>query len=128
MIGVSLALLSLAALESADLKGYWRNPKGTVIVSIGACGDTLCGVVEWASESAKADARHGGSDPLLGVEVLSGLKSKQPGRWRGTIFAPDLNKRSKAELRQIGPDQLRLTVCAASVLCKSEIWTRTVQP
>lgn len=109
-------------------QGYWRNPQGTVIISIANCGDALCGVVQWASDKAKTDARRGGTDPLVGVEVLSGFVQKASGRWRGHLFVPDLNKRSKADLRPIGSDQLKVTVCAVLLVCKSQVWTRTGPP
>ena len=109
--------------------GAWRNPQGTVIVSIAPCGQAYCGVVQWASDSAIADARRGGTDPLIGTEVLSQLRPKEPGRWRGRLFVPDLNKRSKAELHLVDSNQLKVTVCGAiGLVCKSQVWTRVVQP
>lgn len=95
-------------------------------MTIAPCGEALCGHVEWASDKAQADARKGGTDPLVGVELLSGFVPKGEGRWRGRLFVPDLNNRSRAELRLLGPDQVKVTGCAIGrILCKSEVWTRT---
>lgn len=106
------------------LEGQWRNPSGSVIVAISHCGEAMCGRVEWASGEAQADARRGGTDPLIGVEVLSSFKPRGEGRWMGRLFVPDLNKRLKAELRQLGPDQVKVIGCAiGGLVCKSEIWT-----
>jgi uncharacterized protein (DUF2147 family) len=122
---VVLATIS-AQLAAPSLEGNWRNPSGSVIIAITPCGEAICGRVEWASDKAQADARKGGTDPLVGVELLSGFVSKGEGRWKGRLFVPDLNKRSKAELRQLGPDQVKVTGCAIGRLfCKSEVWTRT---
>ena len=108
------------------LEGHWRNPSGSVIVGIALCGEAICGRVEWASDKAQADARKGGTDPLVGVELLSSFMLEGDGRWKGRLFVPDLNKRSKAELRQLGPGQVKVTGCAIGrLICKSEVWTRT---
>ena len=124
---ISAAILLQAG--QADVQGQWRNVQGSVIVSLAPCGQALCGVVEWASDAAKADARRGGTDPLVGTEVLSQFTAKAPGRWRGRLFVPDLNKRPKAEMRLLRPDQLKVTVCGAGgLICKSQLWTRVEQP
>jgi uncharacterized protein (DUF2147 family) len=127
------AAIALAAimLQAGDIdpQGQWRNPQGSVIVGIAPCGEALCGIVDWASDSAKADARRGGTDPLVGTQVLSEFTPKAPGRWRGRLFVPDLNKRPKAEMRLVSPGQLKVTVCgAAGLICKSQLWTRVEQP
>lgn len=110
----------------AALEGSWRNPSGSVIISITSCGESLCGRVQWASDKAMADARKGGTDPLVGAELLSEIVPKGEGRWKARLFLPDVNKRSKGELRQLGLDQLKVTGCAVGrLLCKSQVWTRT---
>ncbi len=112
-----------------DPQGQWRNPQGSVIVSIAPCGVAVCGVVNWASDSAKADARRGGTDQLVGTEVLSHFAPAAAGRWRGRLFVPDLNKRPKAEMHLVGPDQLKVTVCGAvGLVCKSQVWVRAEYP
>jgi uncharacterized protein (DUF2147 family) len=122
-----IAGLMLVAAQAADTTplGLWSNPSGSVSVVIAPCGDALCGRVESASDKAKADARKGGTDPLVGVELLSGFTAADEGRWKGRLFIPDLNRRSRAELRMIAPDQLKVTGCAVGrVVCKSQIWVR----
>lgn len=122
--GLVLAAIS-AQLAAPTLEGKWCNPGGSVIVAIAPCGEALCGRVEWASDKAQADARRGGTDPLVGVELLSGFVASGEGRWKGRLFVPDLNRRSKAELRQLGPDQVKVTGCAIGrLVCRSEVWTR----
>jgi len=109
----------------AGLEGHWRNPTGSVIISIDPCGPALCGRVEWASDKAKADARKGGTDPLVGAELLSGIAPRGDGRWAARLFVPDLNKKSKVELHILRSDQLKVTGCAVGrVICKSQIWIR----
>lgn len=125
-------ILALAAIfqspaepAASGLEGRWRNPSGSVIVAITPCDQSLCGLVQWASEKASSDARKGGTDPLVGVMLLSDIEQRDEGRWNARLFVPDLNKRSKAELRILGPDQLKVTGCAVGrIFCKSQVWTR----
>lgn len=125
-----LPLLATAAMlaqpRETALKGLWRNPSGSVIISIAPCGEAMCGQVQWASEKAIADARKGGTDPLIGVEQLTDFVPKGEYRWKGRLFVPDLKRTSKAEVRQLGPDQVKVTGCAVGrVLCKSQVWARS---
>ena len=116
----------LAQPAETALEGSWRNPSGSVIILIAPCGEAMCGRVKWASDKAVADARKSGTDPLVGVELLSGFMPKGENRWKGRLFVPDLKKASKAEVRQLGPDQIKVTGCAVGrLLCKSQVWTRT---
>jgi uncharacterized protein (DUF2147 family) len=50
-----------AAPVGANLTGVWRNPRGSVHVDIGPCGTAICGVVVWANDKAKEDARRAGT-------------------------------------------------------------------
>jgi uncharacterized protein (DUF2147 family) len=121
------AIMQPEMLEHATMgiEGEWRNPKGTVVISIAPCGETSCGRVQWASEQAKADARKGGTDPLVGAELMKEITPTGDGRWRARLFVPDLNKTSKVELRLLGPDRLRVTGCLVGrVVCKSQVWAR----
>ena len=127
-----LQILALAAIFQAPvepaasgLEGRWRNPSGSVIIAITPCDQSLCGSVQWASEKASSDARKGGTDPLIGAMLISDIEPQDDGRWSARLFVPDLNKRSKAELRVLGPDQLKVTGCAVGrIICKSQVWTR----
>ena len=96
-------LVPTAAPAGSVLEGHWRNPNGTVIIAIAPCGEVLCGRVQWASEKAMADARKGGTDPLVGAELLREIVPNGDGRWKARLFVPDLNKTSKAELRESAP-------------------------
>jgi uncharacterized protein (DUF2147 family) len=122
---LSVTSLMLAGAAGATLEGSWRNPGGSVVVAVAPCGEAWCGRVHWASEKAVADARRGGTDPLVGSELLSDLVPAGDGRWKGRMFVPDLNRSSHAELRLLGPDTVKVTGCAAlGIVCKSQTWTR----
>ncbi|HEV2044357.1 MAG TPA: DUF2147 domain-containing protein [Sphingomicrobium sp.] len=120
-----LALLAMIATDPASIEGHWKNPSGRVTVLIETCGEDYCGTVIAAAESARADARRGGTEQLVGTQLMTGFKPAGPGKWRGRMFVPDLNHRSKAELRMLGPNQLKVTGCAVGrMICKSQLWTR----
>ncbi len=120
------SLAQPAGAADAAIEGRWRNPRESVIISIGRCGQSLCGTVEWASDKAIADARKGGTDQLIGAELLSEIVPNTKGRWKARLFVPDLRKTSTVDLRLIGLGQLKVTGCAVGrLICKSQIWTRT---
>ena len=128
---LSLAAIAVLAAHTGDPSpvGHWRNPRGTVVIAIAPCGEALCGTVQWAADEAAADARRGGTDPLVGAELLSRFVPAGAGRWKGSLFVPDANKRSKAELRLIAPDRLKVSGCAlGGLVCKSQLWTRAEAP
>lgn len=120
-----LTAMLLVASDPAALTGRWRNPSGSVIVLIEPCGDALCGTVAAASDRARADARRGGTANLVGTRLMTGFKPAGSDKWRGRMFVPDINHRSKAELRIVGPSQLKVTGCMVGrMICKSQIWSR----
>ena len=115
----------MIAADPPPIEGRWKNPSGRVTVLIEACGEAFCGSVIAAAESARADARRGGTANLVGTQLMTGFKAAGSGKWRGRLFIPDMNRRSKAELRPIGTNQLKVTGCAVGrMICKSQIWTR----
>ena len=120
-----LALAAMAATADAPIEGRWKNPSGRVTVLIEACGAALCGSVVSAAESARADARRGGTANLVGTQLMTGFKPAGANKWRGRMFVPDINHRSNAELRLIGENQLKVTGCMVRrMICKSQYWTR----
>ena len=82
-----------------------------------------------ASERARADARRGGTEKLVGAQLLTHLDNTGQGEWRGRLFVPDIDKRSKAKLQLVAPDQPKVSGCLAGrVICKSQTWTRAKGP
>ena len=128
MLGVLLA----AAVQAPDdgLAGYWTNDRQSVVVLIARCGENRwCGTVQSASEKAQADAARGGTGTLVGTELMHEFAPVAPHRWKGILFVPDLDRRSKAELIQTSPDRIRVRGCAVGrLLCKSQLWLRTESP
>ena len=115
--------------QNADqrLAGYWSNASGSVIVLVAPCAEQgWCGTVQWASDSASTDAARAGTQKLVGTEIMQGFVPIDANRWKGRLFVPDLNRRSKAELRLLEADRLRVRGCTmGGLVCKSQVWTRS---
>lgn len=119
-----LALL-LAVDVPENPSGIWTNPSGSVTIEIAQCGTAYCGTVVAASEKAKADAARGGTGSLIGATLLSGFEATGDGRWKGQLFVPDINRRTKADISLTNDKSLKVRGCAVGrTLCKSQLWTR----
>ena len=125
--GIFLLMASSAQAQDASIDGRWRSPGGNSIMEIAPCGSDKCGTVAWASDKAKKDAAKA-TDQLIGTQLLTGLQEKKPGRWQGKLFIPDKNMRVTAKIQLVGAQQLKVSGCAAKVLCSSQIWNRYDQP
>ena len=119
--------MAAALAQEGSIEGRWRSPGGNSIIAIAPCGNELCGTVAWASDRAKQDARKS-TDQLVGTQLLTGLQERKPGRWQGKLFIPDRNLRVTAKLQLASPQQLKVSGCAAKVLCNSQIWNRFEGP
>lgn len=126
-IAATSLLLVSSPLQAADIEGRWRSPGGNSIIEIAPCGGDLCGTVAWASDKAKKDAARSTSD-LVGTQLLTGLQEKKPGRWQGKLFIPDKNMRVTAKIQLASPSQLKVSGCAAKVICSSQLWNKHDDP
>lgn len=126
----SAFVIAAVQVPATTLSGYWTNESRTVVVLVAPCAATaFCGTVQSASDKAQADARRGGTANLIGTELLHEFVQVGTARWRGTLFVPDLNKRTKAEIIQVDPDRLRIRGCAVGrIVCRSQLWTRAQTP
>jgi uncharacterized protein (DUF2147 family) len=125
----ALALASLAAPAFAETPatgyGVWRNPKNTVHVEIKDCGGTTCGYVVWASEKAKADAREGGTENLVGLQLFRDFVPQKDGGLKGKVFVPDLNHTFSGTAEFVDATTMKARGCLiGNILCKSQIWRR----
>ena len=113
--------------QEPSIDGRWRSPGGNSIIEIAPCGTDMCGTVAWASDKAKQDARKA-TEQLIGTQLLTGLQEKKPGRWQGKLFIPDKNMRVIAKLQLVSSAQLKVSGCAAGVICSSQLWNRFNEP
>lgn len=123
----ALALLVLGGSASAaTLDGVWLSQSGETQVRIGPCGDASCGVIVWMKQPhndannpdpAKRDR------PLVGSQMISGLKRDGEGRWSGSLYNFENGKTYTGTLEPQG-DKLKLSGCVlGGLLCRSQVWT-----
>jgi uncharacterized protein (DUF2147 family) len=120
--------LALQAAQGSSIEGIWRSPGGNSIMRVTSCDNRPCGIVAWATDSAKKASRKTTSE-LVGTPLLTNLEQRKDGSWLGKLFIPDKNMRVTAKIQRIGPDQLKVSGCAAGkALCRAAIWTAFSDP
>lgn len=116
------------AIPQGSVFGVWMNPEKTAKVEMRPCGQLACGAVVWASQEALLKAKKAGTDPLIGVELLSDYRPTSKGRWQGRVFVPDLNVRLFSRIEPVGADAMKISGCIfGGLVCMSRVWTR-VEP
>ena len=109
---------SLAASE-------WRNPKDTVRIRLAPCGqERVCGTVIWASDKAKADARKGGTEKLVGADLFRDFQRVSPGQYKGRVFVPDMNRTFSGHIQIQGDSMTGKGCVLGGLFCKQQVWTR----
>ena len=130
LAGVALvAMPAVAAAPGGDTllaASEWRNPRNTVHISIRPCGggDKMCGVVIWATDKAKADAKRGGTDNLVGLSLFREFRRTGPGEYKGRVFVPDLNRTFSGQMRIAGDSIIGKGCLIGGLFCKQQVWTR----
>lgn len=129
-VAAFLAMLSLAAPVAAQrapsFAGVWRNAADSVRIRVAPCGQgSLCGRVVSASAKARADAARGGTDDLVGTELLHDFQRDEDGMWHGQVYVPDIDKTFDGTLELADRDTLVATGCLLGRLgCRSQSWKR----
>lgn len=124
LLGMASILCS-AAPPVRSIYGIWQNPRGSVRVRAGPCGAALCGWVVWASAQAIQDAREGGTEQLVGTEIMHNYKQTSAAHWEGQVFVPDMGNRFFSTIRQIADDRIKVSGCILhGLICKSQLWER----
>ena len=124
---IASLLLAAAPAHAQELEGQWTNYKRNVVVQVERCGGAYCGRVVQASEKAKAKARKGGTQNLIGTQILTGLVPTGAGKFRGRAFVPKRNIHATATVRQVSDDVMQVQGCIlGGLLCDSERWTRVI--
>ncbi len=125
-VAVILGTAQGAGAQGEALFGVWRNPKNSVHVELRPCGEAACGYVVWASEKAQRDAREGGTENLIGLQIFREMEATGAGDWRGKVFVPDLNRTVSGRAEPLEDGRLLAKGCLVPrLLCKSQVWTRT---
>lgn len=127
LLAVAVAVMApqSVAYASDQSFGTWKNPQNSVHVRVERCGERMCGVVIWANEKAQADARRGGTDPLIGSRLFQDFALERPGVWRGRVFVPDIGRTFAGTISVIDDDTIVGRGCLVGrVGCRSQQWKR----
>jgi uncharacterized protein (DUF2147 family) len=120
---------------AADPLGTWYTEGKESQVRITNCSDALCGSLVWLKEPndpksgmPKTDKENADASkrnrPLLGVQIVLGLKPSNPDQWKGEVYNAKDGNTYTGFFTITGPDTAELKGCAFGFICKSQIWTR----
>ena len=113
------------APSPATVEGVWHNPKNSVAVRTGACGDRLCGWVVRATDEAQGDARDGGTPRLIGTAIMREYRPNGRNTWAGQVFVPDMGHSFGSTMKLVDANTISVKGCLiGGILCKSQIWRR----
>ncbi|WP_068879316.1 DUF2147 domain-containing protein [Phenylobacterium sp. CCH12-B4] len=137
LLAAALVLAAPAAAQPrADIGGRWATEGFASIVEFRPCAadpQTQCGRIVWLWSPnergrPRTDARNPDaglrSRPLLGVELVQGLRQTAPGVWtQGRLYNPDDGRTYGGSVRLKG-GVLELEGCALKVVCRAQTWRR----
>jgi uncharacterized protein (DUF2147 family) len=139
-ISVSLAALLagpalVASALAAEPMGTWYTADKEDQVRIVNCGGALCGTLVWLKEpndpatgKPKLDKNNADASrqtrPLLGVEIVLGMKPSGPNVWSGNVYNASDGKTYTGSFTLTGDNTADLKGCVMSIICKSQTWTR----
>jgi uncharacterized protein (DUF2147 family) len=122
----------------ADPSGTWLTEDGRARVRIERCGaklEQVCGFIVWMKEPADANGQPlrdqnnpdiaKRSRPLLGHQLILGLKPGADGRFEGQIYNAENGKTYEISLTR-GTKDLNVKGCMLAILCASQTWTQTM--
>jgi uncharacterized protein (DUF2147 family) len=136
----AVALLALAGSQSAYAEepvGNWLTQSGASRIKIADCGGALCGTIAWLKEPNDPDTGKPKTDknnsdaskrsrPLIGVQIVLGMKPAGDGKWAGQVYNAEDGKTYSGNLTFTGGTSLQLQGCAlGGLVCKGQTWTKT---
>jgi uncharacterized protein (DUF2147 family) len=122
---LALAVATPAFVPQQAIIGTWHNPKNSVAVKTGACGDKLCGWVVRASDKAKADVERHGGPPLIGTALLREYRVSGRGKWSGQVWIPDMGRAFGSTIAMNDANTITVKGCLiGGFICKSQVWRR----
>jgi uncharacterized protein (DUF2147 family) len=121
---------------AADPAGVWLTQTGTSRIRVADCGGALCGTIIWLKEPNDPDTGKPKTDknnsdaakrsrPLLGVQIVLGMKPAGTDKWSGQVYNAEDGKTYSGNLTMTGAGALTLQGCAlGGLVCKGQNWTR----
>src|ERR1051326_3305647 len=102
---------------AADPTGTWLTQAGSSRVKIADCGGALCGTIVWLKEPNDPDTGKPKTDknnsdaskrsrPLMGVQIVLGMKPAGAGKWNGQVYNAEDGKTYSGNLTFSGGSSL----------------------
>ncbi|MEH2469939.1 uncharacterized protein (DUF2147 family) [Nitrobacteraceae bacterium AZCC 2161] len=126
------------AASPADPSGTWLTEDGRARIRVERCGGKLehiCGYVVWMTDPIDANGQPPRdqnnpdltkrSRPVLGHQLILGLKLSPAGRFEGQIYNAENGKSYEISLWREAMD-LKVKGCMLSIFCATQTWTRTM--
>jgi uncharacterized protein (DUF2147 family) len=127
----ALALMAIWIVPAlADPLGLWLDKDGWTI-RIQPCGPDLCAVIAsvkppldpatgrpWTDKNNSDAAKR--NRPLIGLEVLSGMRPSAPRKWSGQLYDADRGQTFSGNLVEIDQDRIRIEGCMLGMICGGE--------
>ncbi len=131
---VIAGLMLIASPALASPEGTWLSSDGGTKVRIANCGNGICATVVWLKNPIdkstglpKTDKHNPDAAkrprPMLGLQVIQGMRPSGANRWSGQIYNADDGKTYRSNLMLRSPTQARVEGCVL-VFCIGESWTR----
>ena len=130
LLAIACFACELAAAPDANtIVGVWQLPDGKRKVEIYACGAGFCGRIA-ADDSGQLDARNPNpkkrSAPIMGLEVLWGLRYDGEGKWSGGQYYDTTDgKTYNCFIELASPSRINVqTYVGIAALGRSHTWQR----
>ena len=111
---------------AADPAGNWLVADKTAIIRIAPCAQAYCGTILWTAQPGvdehNPDPRRR-DRPIVGTQILLGMKPARGERWDGEIYNPENGKTYSGHIILLNADLLRIEGCVL-FFCGGENWTR----
>lgn len=129
----AITLSASPASAQRSINGDWTTEDGRAVVTIGRCGNAVCGrlsriLADTNGETPRDENNPNRSlrnRPIQGITVISGFDEREGNTYRGgTIYDPESGREYNARMMLNG-NRLRVTGCVAfGTICQSQTWTR----
>ena len=135
---VGLLVSGAAMAAPKDPSGTWLTEDGRARVQIEPCGparDRICGYVVWMKAAAAGDTKPSVDTknpdvtkvtrPLLGHQLIMGLKANPDDRYEGEIYNNEDGKKYAVTIWLDSPTHLKVKGCLIAFLCSTQDWVKT---
>jgi uncharacterized protein (DUF2147 family) len=142
IIRIAVAIVTMVAqnrgqaASPVDPSGTFLTEDGRARVRVERCGsapERICGYIVWMKEAADAKGQPlldklnpdpaKRSRPLLGHQLILGLRPGTEGRFAGEIYNAEDGKTYGIAIWRETADRLKVKGCLLGIICSTQSWT-----